>query len=111
MNIVSLFEEIQSLPNLKLHSPAGLPTVRPEHLLPEDVRMFYERCGGFTWNLVVEGAVWDSFSVLSPLQVLPANPLIAFSELSQENDNDISWDWYSIAQTANGDYFTIGLSS
>ncbi len=110
MNIVTLLEEIKALPNCKLHRPCGLPKLRPEHVLPEDLRIFYEHCGGFTWNQMVETTLWSSFSVLPPQQVSLANPLIAFvPQSARESCPDISWDWYVIAHNSDRDYFTIDL--
>ncbi len=107
MNIVTLLEEIKALPNCKLHRPCGLPKLRPEHVLPEDLRIFYEHCGGFTWNQMVETTLWSSFSVLPPQQVSLANPLIAFvPQSARESCPDISWDWYVIAHNSDRDYFT-----
>ena len=54
----------------------------------------------------------DSFTLLPPAHVLRANPVVTCMTddmLAQDDHDDISWDWYTIAQTANGDYFTIDL--
>ncbi len=116
MEILSLIAAMRRLPHCEVHSPAGLPVVRPQHMLPDDVRAFYRECGGFTWTLYYRGIEWDSFSVLSPEKVVIANPLlcgISEEELKgQYNlaDDEISWDWYTIAEDPDGDFYVIDLN-
>ena len=107
MKIISLIEEVRSLSGCRLWPPQGLPQLCSQHLLPEDVRVFYEHCGGFCWDFG-DVASRDFLLVLPPNQVLLANPIIAFVPESESGKSpDISWDWYTIAQVAGGDYFTI----
>lgn len=102
-------------PDCDVRPPAGLPRIRPQHVLPDDVRSFYTACGGFTWNLRVESRLWDSFSVLAPEEVVPANPKVCCipeEELKTMgmDERGISWDWYVIAADGNGDYMSIDLN-
>lgn len=113
MDIISLVEEMKTLPDCEMLPPSGLPMLRSEHVLSNDLKTFYELCGGFIWTLMVGSTFRDSFSVLPPRRVLLANPIvtcISEEELAQYGRDDISWDWYTIAQTANGDFFTIDLN-
>ena len=51
--------------------------------------------------------------ILPPDKVLLANPVISSiseTEFSIYGKDDISWSWYVIAATDNGDYFSIDLS-
>ena len=114
MEILSLLESMRRMPDCDVRAPAGLPTIRPHHLLPDDVRAFYRACSGFTWSLYVASRFWDSFSVLAPDRVVLANPMVCC--ISEEelrtmgfDDDEISWDWYVIAADGNGDYMSIDL--
>ena len=114
MEILDVIKSLRDVPHCSVHAPTGLPMIRPEHVLPDDLRAFYEACGGFTWNFYVGSVFWDSFSVLPPGRVVLANPLVCcmpeeeFRKL--DGADDISWDWYAIAVDGNGDYFSIDLS-
>src|SRR5260221_5896233 len=106
---------MRRLPDCEVRAPSGLPTIRPQHVLPDDVRSFYTACGGFTWNLYAGSRLCDSFSVLAPERVVLANPVvccISEDELKATgiDDHEISWDWYVIAQDGNGDYLSIDLN-
>ena len=85
-------------------------------MLPDDVRVFYRECGGFTWTLFFRGTKWDSFSVLPSEEVVVANPgLLGISEEDLKGkynlgDDEISWDWYTIASDPDGDFYVIDLS-
>lgn len=114
MEILSFLASMRRMPDCEVRPPAGLPTIRPGHLLPDDVQAFYRECGGFTWSLYVGSRFWNSFSVLGPERVVLANPVvccIAEEVLrTTESADEISWDWYTIAVDGDGDYCSIDLS-
>ena len=99
MSTQDLIELIRSTPHCNLLDPAGLPAPAGDHVLPEDVREFYESAGGA--ELFIDrdyGA-----HILPPSLVEPANPVIV-GELCEY---DISSSWYLIARTTESEYLTI----
>jgi hypothetical protein len=116
MEILSLLAAMRQTPHCEVYAPAGLPVIRAQHKLPDDVRAFYRECGGFTWPLYFQGMEWDSFSVLPPEEVVIANPVlcgISEEELKGKynlGDDEISWDWYTIASDPDGDFYVIDLN-
>jgi hypothetical protein len=86
--------------NCKVSPPAGLPALE-SHELPEDIRLFYERCGGL--RLFEDKD--HSCQIVSPSEFVLSNPVIV-GELVEE---DISSHWYIIGNDGNGDYISIDL--
>ena len=72
-----------------VHPQAGVPTVRPEHRLPDDLAEFYQLCGGVD---LYQGADYE-FSITS--QLLESNVVI----VGEQFFDDISASWYTIAAT------------
>lgn len=115
MEILSFLDSMRRMPDFEVQPATGLPTIRPGHVLPEDLRAFYKACGGFTWTLKVGSRFRDSFSVLPPEKVVLANPVVCCIPEEQLrtmglDDDAISWDWYTIAVDGNGDYCSIDLN-
>jgi len=116
MQILSLLDSMRRKPHCEVYPPAGLPVVRRQHLLPDDVRAFYGACGGFEWTLYFRGIQWDSFTVLQPNEMVVANPVlcgISEEELKGKynlGDDEVSWDWYTIAKDPDGDCYVIDLN-
>lgn len=101
ITITELLYRIGASQDCRLLPPTTLPEV-DSHILPDDLRQFYTFTGGA--SLFSDS---DYFSrILSPQEVIPANPLIA-SDLGKA---DISDDWYVIATDDNGDYLCIDLN-
>ena len=46
MNIDELIAQIRTTPDCEVYIPTGLPTIDEGHILPDDLRTFYELCGG-----------------------------------------------------------------
>jgi hypothetical protein len=103
-----LLEELLSMirndPNCAVFPPQGIPVVSPPHILPEDVREFYEYAGG--------AYLFDKsdypIQIVGPDEFTLAAPVIAFCE---PNPNDISANWYIIARGPSAQYLTIDLSA
>ncbi|KKB73052.1 MULTISPECIES: SMI1/KNR4 family protein [Bacillus] len=94
--------EIKSLPNCRIHKPAGLPEIdQTKHILPEDVKEFYRLCGGVSLYENEEYPI----HIVSPEEFVLANPVIV-GELCEE---DISSNWYMICNDGKDEYLTIDL--
>ncbi len=100
MDVAALLDEIRRNPTCVIHSPVGLPYVRPQYTLPGDVVAFYTLCGGIDF-FSTSGA---PTCIVPPPQFVPANPVIAFTE---EGYDDISDAWHLLAGISNGDYIVV----
>ena len=111
MDIASIVETILQTPDCIVHPPAGIPTVRNGHVLPDDLRRFFYLCGGV--DLYTEMPF--SLSIVPPPKLVLANPVIIHAwseeELRRDEPMDISWSWYIIGEGANKQYITIDLSN
>ncbi|WP_251862288.1 SMI1/KNR4 family protein [Clostridium sp. Marseille-Q2269] len=103
MDIKLLIEKIKTLPNCKVYSQKKLPIPNQKHILPEDVKEFYELCGGIS---LFEGESY-AINIVPPEKFILDNPII-IGELCEE---DITSEWYIIGEDCNGDYITIDLNS
>jgi hypothetical protein len=86
-----------------VHPPAGVPTVRPEHRLPDDLAEFYQLCGGVD---LYRGADYE-ISITSLAQLLESNVVI----VGEQFFGDISASWYTIATTPDREYVSIDLAA
>ncbi|MHC4502337.1 MAG: SMI1/KNR4 family protein [Planctomycetota bacterium] len=102
MNARELIHDIRATPDCVVFPPAGLPRLKPEHVLPADSADFYSLCGG----LVLFRSIAFPVTILPPDRVKLANPQIALLDESVDS-GDISWSWYTVAEDGNGDYFTL----
>ena len=102
MGIRQLIGEIARTPDCVVHEPRGLPLVQAEHLIPEDLRTFYELCGGMS---IFQQAA-SSVSIVGPHEFRLANPVIVQSKRSMD---DISWSWYIVAIEQLPQYMVIDL--
>lgn len=111
MKIESLISKIAKLSDCIVYERTGAPRVLSKHRVPEDLDMFYEKCGGIT---LYQNADYP-ITIVPAERVAIANPIIrgelynsvCFDEI---NDDDISLSWYIIADDHNGDFLTIDLS-
>lgn len=101
MRIPDLLSEISKNSDCSLLPPAGLPTIRPGHILPDDLRTFFKLAGG--------AKLWSTsdypIQAVSPREVVPANSLLVGSECP----DDISSSWYTIARDQQGNFITVDL--
>lgn len=102
MNISQLVNMIKRLPNCTVYPSQGLPEIQEFHQLPSDVREFYELCGGMSLYVNEDYPVY----IVPPKEFVLANPIIV-GELCEE---DISSNWYIIANDGKGEYLTIDLA-
>jgi antitoxin YokJ len=110
--ISDLLATIRHRPDCTILPAAGQPRVRASDRVPDDMRGFYEICGGVT--LFPHGAV--PLTILPPARVGVANLIILgldertlFEKYNLPSDEP-SWSWYTLALDGNGDYFVIDLS-
>lgn len=101
MSMKRLIQAIQARPDCAVYPATGLPKVAARHALPPDLREFYELCGGAA--LFANGSY--TANIVPPDEMVLANPVIV-GEVCEE---DISAEWYIIANDGNGDYLTIDL--
>lgn len=101
VDIVALINEIRRHPDCVVLPPDGLPTLQSDHVLPADLRYFYEVTGGAT--------LFDNAQ--SPHIILPPAQfeLTSLAVLGDVFDDDISASWYALVFDGNGDYLSIDL--
>jgi hypothetical protein len=112
MSLKQLIDKVKGLADCTVHPPSGLPCIEKANLLPTDVIEFFSLCGGL--NLFE----CESYTVriVTPQEVIPANPVIIGEEIIEEEkvkgsyDAQISKEWYIIADLSNSDYIAIDFS-
>lgn len=102
MDILVLLDKIRNTPDCIVHSPCGLPLINKDNVLPNDLKLFYENCGGITFFVNKQ----YEFTIVSPEELVLANPVI-IGELCEE---DISSEWYIICKDTENNYITIDLA-
>jgi hypothetical protein len=85
-----------------LHGPAGRPVVPPGLKLPDDLRQFYDLCGGIDLFVGSDYGI----SIVSPKLLLPTNHVI----LGKEFPDDITHSWFTIGATLDREYLSIDLA-
>ncbi len=114
MSIHELVARIGVTPDCTVSAPIKradlhLPALHEGHVLPDDLREFYEVCGGLS---LFERST-SPMIIVPPVEVVLANPIL-FPGLSPEklasSLDDISWSWYLIARNHSREYLTIDLS-
>jgi hypothetical protein len=109
MDMTSLIRTVGAIPDCTVHPPCGIPTIDEEHILPSDLREFYQLCGGVN---LFESADFP-VCIVPPQRLVLANPVIfvgASEEELEATKNDISWSWYIIGEGHSAQYITIDLS-
>ena len=102
----SLLARIRDTENCTVKPPTGsLPSVVEPHRLPDDLRHFYELCGGCL--LHTRGVV--SCEIVEPSRVVLENPVIVGAAF--EYGDDISNSWYVIVARGTSEHVTIDLSA
>jgi len=97
-NLITLASD---LPNCIVHPVVGTPLLEQVHQLPEDLMTFYSVCGGM--ELFVDSEY--KITIVPPSKFVLANPLIV-GELCED---DISSNWYTVAQYDNNEFISIDL--
>ncbi len=103
MEIEKLIKKISKMNNCKVVPPNYTLILNNGHKLPQDLKKFYELCGGIELFKNTNYQI----SIMSPQEFKLANPIIV-GELCEE---DISSEWYIIAKDINGEYITIDLNN
>src|SRR6266480_5545667 len=110
MSLENLLHRIQVTPDWRIDVPVGQPGIGEHHRLPDDLRNFYQLCGGLS---LAENTAY-SVTIVPPTKCLLVNPVILGEDVAglvqRTEGDDISWSWYSIADLGNRDYLTIDLS-
>lgn len=101
MSIQKLIEIVRNLPNCIVYPSNGFPLVEDEYTLPEDVKEFYELCGGVA---LFEQSDYPSF-IVSPEQFVLVNPII----IGERCEEDITGNWYTVGTDGKGEYISIDL--
>ena len=101
--LTELINSIRLDCNCTVYEPTHPPDISDRFELPMDVRQFYSLCGGM--EIYFENSNFG-FRILPADEVTQINPLIV-GELCEE---DISFNWFAIAQSGNGDYISIDFS-
>lgn len=102
MDILKTLEKIKKTSNCIVHSPCGMPILGEKVVLPDDLRLFYENCGGISFFTDKK----YGFTIVSPKEMVLANPIIV-GELCEE---DISSKWYIVCKDMEGNYITMDLA-
>ncbi len=102
MDILKILNIIRNTDNCIVYSPSGSPKLSDKVKIPDDLRIFYENCGGVSLFPDRE----YGFTIVSPEELVLANPIIV-GELCEE---DISSEWYIICKDIENNYITIDLS-
>lgn len=104
MKVKDLIELVKKMNDCEVQPPNGYPVFcNEEHHLPDDLKEFYTLCGGLGLFLESDYPIY----IVSPQEFVLANPVIV-GELCSE---DISSEWYIIADDKNGQYITIDFAS
>src|SRR5215212_2730689 len=108
MNITSLVERIERTPGCRVHPHSGLPEPQAGHILPDDLRTFYEVCGGAE---LFERAAFP-ISISSPQNLRLSNPVILVGVSEEEladPEYGFSRSWYIIGESHSANYISIDL--
>lgn len=102
MDILEIINKVKNDPECIVYPPCGLPLLGKGVELPNDLKIFYENCGGISFFHSEK----CSFFIVNPTEVVLANPIIV-GDLCEE---DISSKWYIIGKDIENNYITIDLS-
>lgn len=102
MDISVLISEIARTPDCRVFKKEGMPEIDRGYQLPEDLKEFYETCGGAA---LYESADYPIY-IVKPNKFEKANPVI----IGEPCDDDISSDWFIICTDGKGEHLTIDLS-
>ena len=92
-----LLERIADLADCDLLPPAGQPSLRAALARPDDLRLFYDLCGG---AVLFRDALY-SVAIRAPEELVPANPVI----VGEPCPEDITDTWHLVADGRDGSQF------
>ncbi|MDR6226822.1 SMI1/KNR4 family protein [Desmospora profundinema] len=102
MSMKQLVTKLKNLPNCTVYAPSGLPDKKPQHMLPADLKDFYELCSG---AVLFEESDYP-IRLLKSDEFALANPII----IGEQIERDITADWYIVAQGGSEEYVSIDLN-
>lgn len=102
MDILKLLDKIRNTSECIVYSPCGLPVLSNGVSLPDDLKVFYENCGGVSFFTSSE----YGFTIVSPEEMVLANPVI----VGEPCEEDMSSEWYIICKDFENNYITIDLA-
>ena len=113
MSIRELVARIRATPDCTVVDPIKrsdlhYPTLHQGHVFPNDLREFYDICGGVS---LFERSP-SPMAIVPPMGVLLANAVLFYGMTLEQlvsTLDDISWTWYLIASNDSGEYLTIDL--
>src|SRR5690348_12885054 len=106
MDLADLLDRIARDPDCVIFPAVGLPNMDSSHTMPEDVRAFYNHCGGL---VIARGSPYEA-RIVVPEKCVQANNIILgrFADVAREQQSeDPSWNWYIIAEVENGNFLSI----
>jgi antitoxin YokJ len=104
--MTELLARISAAPGCLVHGAAGFPKILPEHVIPNDLREFYELCGGVALFLEADYLV----TISAPHELVLSNPAIRGKRAIDIGEVDISDSWYVIGRSGGEEYFSIDLA-
>lgn len=96
-----LIERIAATPGCRVRDASGLPSLAPDHELPDDLRAFYTGCGGVDLFAGADFGVCIS----APTELVSANPVI----VGERVRDDITDSWYIVGRGGGNEYLSIDL--
>lgn len=90
MNILEIILEIKKDNRCIVKESLGVPQISSSLIFPEDLKVFYENCGG----IIFFGESKYPFEILPPQEFQRANPII----LGENHEDDISFNWFLIGK-------------
>jgi antitoxin YokJ len=97
-----LIRRIKRTPDCAVAPPMGMPALREQDRLPDDLAHFYRLCGGVR---LFESAAYP-IGVVGPDALVRSNPVIVGSEAP----DDITDAWYIVARSGAGEMLSIDFS-
>lgn len=107
-----LIKKVTLLSNCRVLPSVGVVDLPKEYIIPEDLIEFYELCGGM---VLFENSPY-AVKIVSPQEFKNANYEILGSEIVASEiekgtyENEISKDWFIIADLFNSDYIVIDVN-
>lgn len=101
--LAELINTIRLDSNCTVFAPTHIPDLPAGFRLPLDVIEFYNLCGGMEIYCANSNI---GFRIMPADEVTQINPLI----IGEVYEEDISFNWFAIAQDGNGNYISIDFS-
>ncbi|MCB9857555.1 MAG: SMI1/KNR4 family protein [Phycisphaerales bacterium] len=101
MEIDAVLALLQGHAECVLRPPRGIPTITENCVLPNDLRHFYELCGGVSLFKNRDYGI----DIVAPGDFVLANPVI----VGESCEYDITGSWYIVARAGAQETLTIDL--